>query len=178
MSFFGDVNTALAPTLATAIAWQSPALPRRHAIGEPRRGHDHACTHTPPRPHDHGLAPPSRPHHCELSRPLPCQGPHSPCLHRTRLRLASASRRWRTSSWPCTRIDNNIASRRWFGLAGVAPRLQRQEAQLDGLLTENTSPAPARGLPSVFLHVGRPAALSPIRPRARHQAHCASEPAQ
>jgi hypothetical protein len=27
------------------------------------------------------------------SRPLPCQGPHSPCLHRSRLRLASASRR-------------------------------------------------------------------------------------
>ena len=57
MSFFGDVNTALAPTLATAIAWQGPALPRCHAVGEPRRGHDHARAHTtsPSRPR-HGTA--------------------------------------------------------------------------------------------------------------------------
>ena len=36
--------------------------------------------HTPPRPHVHGMAPPSRPHHCELSRPLHLHDPR-PCSH-------------------------------------------------------------------------------------------------
>ena len=36
--------------------------------------------HTPPRPHVHDMAPPSRPHHCELSRPLHLHDPR-PCSH-------------------------------------------------------------------------------------------------
>ena len=85
--------------------------------------------HTPPRPHVHSMAPPSRPHHGELSRPLHLRDP-KPCHHTHDHGHRSDARTHRPKArpWPCWRSctkqchdEPNAHSVRALRLFGQAP---------------------------------------------------------
>ena len=95
--------------------------------------------HTPPRPHVHGMAPPSRPHHCELSRPLHLHDPR-PCSHtRDHGHRLDAHARCPVAAHLCLATDARIASS-----PSPRPRLaERLAGKHQGQLAQCPTPAPS-----------------------------------
>ena len=139
--------------------------------------------HTPPCPHVHGMAPPSRPHHCELSRPLHLRDPR-PCRHtrdhghrsdaRTHRPKARPWPRWRSCTKQChgEPSAHSVRAPRLFGQApqgtvvSCSPKASENVAR-DTITTDaHVASSPS---PDLALLSGLRESTKASRPNAQHQ---------
>ena len=151
--------------------------------------------HIPPRPHVHGMVPPSRPHHGELSRPLHLRDP-GPCHHTHDHGHRSDARTHRPKGrpWPrwhsCTEQCHGepsahcVRAPRLFGQASLgtvvscltkaSENVARDTITADARVASSPSPRPCLGERLAGKHQGQPAQCPTPAPSLLSWADCSS----